>query len=78
MTGKSCQIPLFRKMLTDVAGNIPIIDAQKTWIKEGLNLVKSQQIQLLDICPFDIRMQGDEKLSTVMVRKGQSIPLRKR
>ena len=41
-------------------------------------LVKSDQIQLVDICPFDLKMQGEDKHETVVASKGEAIPLRKR
>jgi hypothetical protein len=57
-------------MLQEVAGDIPVVEAQKGWIKEGLLAIKSEAIQVMDICPFDLRMEGDEKLSAHLVHKG--------
>ena len=35
------------------------MEAESTWIKEGLLAIKSEAISMLDICPFNLKMQGD-------------------
>lgn len=54
-------------MLQEVAGDIPVNEAEKSWIKEGLLAIKSESIRTMDIYPFDLRMEGDEKLSAHLV-----------
>jgi hypothetical protein len=40
--------------------------------------VKSGSVHVLDITPFDVRIEGDEKYSCLAVAKGEGLPLRKK
>ena len=45
-------------MLAETLPDINFIEADSRWVKEGLLLVKSEQIQVVDVCPFELKMVG--------------------
>ena len=40
--------------------------------------MKTEGVHVIDICPFDLRLEGDEKLKINLIKKGQALPLRKK
>jgi hypothetical protein len=40
--------------------------------------IKTGAVHVLDVTPFDLLIEGDEKYSCLAVAKGESIPLRKK
>lgn len=70
INGSSTKIPLFRKMLADQLKQYKFIPCNQEWLREGLMAVKSGSVHVLDITPFEIRIEGDEKYSCLAVSKG--------
>ena len=54
------------------------MQAEPEWAREGLLLIKSAEMHLLEVCPFEVRIEGDENFSCRAVSRGESIPLRKK
>ena len=78
MGGGSSQIPLFRSLVKQQLEGMPVIDCDPTAIKQGLIYLQDSSIKILDIYPFDLKMEGDDKTFAHLVRKGESLPLRKK
>lgn len=78
VAGGSSKIPLFKKLIAEQLPGIPIIDSDPSAVRKGLQLLQFGTMTVLDIYPFDLKMEGDEKTFAYLVRKSESIPLRKR
>ena len=39
-------------------------------LRRGLLLMKTEGVHVIDICPFDLRLEGDEKLKINLIKKG--------
>jgi hypothetical protein len=54
------------------------IQCKEDWVREGILGIKTGAVQVLEVTPFDLRIEGDEKYSCIVIVKGESIPLRKK
>lgn len=78
ITGNSSKIPFYRSLMAQQLRSYKMMPANEEWLREGLLAMRTGSAHVLEVTAFEIRIEGDEKYSSVAVKKGETLPLRKK